>query len=42
MLIMSCTLLDTFVDDNVYIDNCDDGENDDDGRVIPTLSGEEG
>ena len=33
---------DTFVDDNIYIDDSDDGENDDDGRVIPTLSGEEG
>ena len=33
---------DTFVDDNIYVDDSDDGENDDDRRVIPTLSGEEG
>ena len=29
-------------DDIIYADDCDDYENDDDGRVIPTLSGEEG
>ena len=33
---------DTFADDNKYVDDIDDDENDDDTRVIPTLSGEEG